>query len=324
MFDRGIVILSIDTEQIWGYLDQLSEAAFQSRFPGAPEMHQRMLALLCQAGLSATWFLVGGMTMPGSGGPNDPRMQGLPADWTRRIPAGEEGTQPLWYRQSFVRRLADAWPRQEIGLHGGLTHWIWTSAGATREIASRELAAGVRALEQASIQPRSFSFGREQEAYYDLLPACGIRCYRGRTLGLGHRLGAGIPGAAVRLFDELRRATPPPVWPVETLPGLWNIPSSMFLYPIGPSRTGIAGIRSRLARFASGVDAAARWRGIFHFSLHPENLAESRDGFLLFQDMVEHLARARDRGDVEVRTASEAVPLEKSASYASQKQPSNA
>src|SRR5262249_32841845 len=156
-----------------------------------------------------------------------------------------------------------------------------------------------------------------------------IRCYRGRTMTLGHRLGSGIPGAAVRLLEELGRATPRPVWPCETVPGLWNIPSSMFLYPIGPSRTRIAGLRSRLARFVSGVETAARFRGIFHFSLHPENLTESSDGIALFEDMLQHLGKARDRGDVEIRTASEAVPVEKSVSYASQehafqKQPSNA
>src|SRR5262245_39655475 len=238
--ERGAVILSLDIEQIWGYLDVLEEDAFLRRFPGAPEMHQRMLDCLCRAGISATWFVVGGLALHGMEGARDPRMAGLPRDWTARIPAGGD---PLWHRPSFVRLLRESHPAQEIGLHGGLTHLIWTADGVSRGAAACELKEGVHALEQAGVIPRSFSFPREQEVHYDLLQVHGIRCYRGRTIGLAHRLGPTLTGAALRMFDEVRGATPPPVWPVEVLRGLWNIPASMFLYPISADRTRIAGLR---------------------------------------------------------------------------------
>ncbi len=112
-------------------------------------------------------------------------------------------------------------------------------------------------------------------------------CYRGRTVTWDFQLGPTFRGAMARLLDEVRRATPPPVWPVETLPGLWNIPSSAFLYPIGGSRTRVVGLQSRIERFSRGLEAAARLRGIFHFCLHPENLTESPQGFALFEDILE-------------------------------------
>jgi hypothetical protein len=302
LFERGVVILSFDTEQMWGYFDQLNEQQFQSRYPNTLEAHEKLLACLCAAGVSATWFVVGGMTLRESEGARDVRMAGLPEAWTVGIPPGREATAPLWYRRSFVDRLRKARPFQEVGLHAGLTHFIWTDRRATRVVVKRELAEGVKALEQALVPPLSFSFGREQEAYHQLLPKFGIRSYRGRTPVLACRLGPTLPGALLRALDELARATPPPVWPQETLPGLWNIPSSMFLYPIGPSRTRALALRSRLERFSRGVEAAARHRGIFHFCLHPENLAESRHGFSLFGDLLEYLTRSRDRGDVEILT----------------------
>ena len=300
-----MVILSLDTEQIWGYLDLLNETQFRNKYPDAQAAHEKVLACLSNAGVSATWFMVGGMALHGSDGARDRRMAGLPVEWTERIPAGVEATTPLWYRPSFVERLRRALPFQEIGLHGGLTHLIWTDVRATREVAKRELAEGVKALEQALVRPVSFSFGREQEAYHDLLPGHGIRCYRGRTVTRAFQRGATISGALARLLDELRRSTPPPVWPQETLPGLWNIPSSLFLYPIGPSRTRVAGLRSRIERFSRGISAAARLRGIFHFCLHPENLTESPHGFSMLEDILERLVRARDRGDVEILTMGE-------------------
>jgi hypothetical protein len=302
VFERGAVILSFDIEQIWGYFDRLNERQFRSRYPNALEAHEKLLALLCAARVSATWFVVGGMTLHESDGARDSRMVSLPIDWTSKIPGGCETTAPLWYRPSFVERLREAQPRQEIGLHGGLTHLIWTDGRSTRSVAKRELAEGVKALNQVLVRPLSFSFGREQEAYHELLPEYGILSYRGRTPVLACEMGPTLPGALLRAFDELRRATPPPVWPHETHPGLWNIPSSLFLYPIGPSRATVLALRSRLQRFGRGLEAAVRHRGIFHFCLHPENLAESPDGFSLFEDILERLTQAHDLGDIEILT----------------------
>jgi hypothetical protein len=104
------------------------------------------------------------------------------------------------------------------------------------------------------------------------------------------------------MADEIRRATPRLVWPQQVLPGLWNIPSSLFLYPIHPSRTTLAGLQTRIDRFVRGIEAAARHRGIFHYCLHPENLTESPRGFAMFEEMLGHLNLSRARGDIEVLT----------------------
>jgi hypothetical protein len=305
VFERGVAVISIDTEQIWGYLGPLTETQFQNQYPEAPEAHNKLLTCLRAARIGATWLVVGGMALEASEGPRDRRMAGLPRHWTMKIPTGAENTAPLWYRQSFVKRLRDARPVQEIGLHGGLTHFIWNGAGATREVVAWELAEGVRALGDVCVRPGSFSFARDREAFHDLLTEHGIRTYRGRTPVLAYRLGRTLPGAMLRVFDEIRCAVPPLVWPQETLPGLWNIPSSLFLYPMGPSRTRVVSLRTRVERFNRGLEAAARYRGVFHFSLHPENLAESRFGFSLFEDILERLVRARERGDVDIMTMGE-------------------
>jgi hypothetical protein len=312
-FERGVVILSLDTEQIWGYLDLLNEREFHRLYPDAIEAHDKLLACITDAGLSATWFMVGGMSLCQGTGVTDRRMAGLPVEWSSKIPPGLETTRPLWYRKSFVARLLKARPFQEVGLHGGLTHFIWTDPRAKRNVVEWELAEGVRALEEALVSPISFSFGREQEAHHELLPAHGFHCFRGRTVARSFQLGPTLYGKLARLFDELRCSTPLPVWPHETLPGLWNIPSSLFLYSIRPSRTRVAGLHLRIERFKRGVAAAARHKGIFHFCLHPENLTESPNGFLMFEDMLEQLTRARDRGDVEVLTMAEVTARMESA-----------
>src|SRR5947208_2844702 len=118
LFERGVVVLSLDTEQIWGHSDLLDDDQFERHYPGVPEAHHRLLRSFCSAGISATWFVVGGLALDRSDGASDPRMIGLPTNWTGRIRGGDEATRPLWYNRSFVERLRDAQPRQEIGMHG--------------------------------------------------------------------------------------------------------------------------------------------------------------------------------------------------------------
>jgi hypothetical protein len=215
LFDRGVAIISIDTEQIWGYLNTFNEAQFQARYPNSLEAHGRLLTSLQVSGVSATWFVVGGMALRSSIGAHDRRMAGIPLAWKSQIPTGDECRAPLWYRHSFVRHLTDALPLQEVGLHGGLTHLIWTDALATPEVVNWELAEGIKALEEVHVRPCSFSYGWDQEAYHEILPSQGIRVYRGRTPVFAYRLGRTIPGALLRAFDEVTSATPPTVWPVD-------------------------------------------------------------------------------------------------------------
>src|SRR5689334_22809242 len=170
-FERGVVMLSLDTEQIWGYLDQMAESRYREHYRDALDAHPRLLRSLTGAGISATWFLVGGMSLDRSGGSQDPRMAGLPREWASKIPEGDQRTAPVWYRRQFALELRDAQPAQEVGLHGGLTHLIWNDPQATPQVAEWELKEGIKALEEISIRPLSFSFAREREAYHALLPA---------------------------------------------------------------------------------------------------------------------------------------------------------
>jgi hypothetical protein len=168
-----------------------------------------------------------------------------------------------------------------------------------------ELKAGLAALCELGIRPQSFSFPRNQERYLPLLAEQGFSCYRGRDSMLSATLGRSLPGAVARLLEEVGQLTPPPVWPVETLPGLWNIPASLFLYPLSDTRSHFVPFKTRRERVRRGVEAAVRRRAIFHFCLHPANLAESAQGFPLFEEILEQLIRSRELGDVEILTMTE-------------------
>ncbi len=106
--EQGTIVLSLDAELLWGHFDIYSEKRFTSRYPNTVAAYEHVLRSLCSAGLSATWLLVGGMALEGSDGSADSRLSGLPEQWTRLIPRGNELTAPLWYRRAFIRRLVSA------------------------------------------------------------------------------------------------------------------------------------------------------------------------------------------------------------------------
>jgi len=306
-FERGAVILSIDTEQIWGHFDLLDEEQFEARYPETRQIHDRLLQLLCREGIPATWTVVGMLAQPGSMGGVDPRLAGLPAHWTERIPAGDERSRPLWYARQFVERLRRARVPQDIGMHGGISHLVWGDPRTTAVVAAHELRHGMEALKEIGIRPVSFVFPRDLEAHYTLLRDAGIRCYRGRAPILSERFGYSKFGAMVRTAEELLDLTPPPVWPVETLPGLWNVPASMAIYCLGRTRSRMVPPRLRLERTRLGLAAAAAKQGIFHLAMHPENLAESSFAFSVFESMVGDICRRRDRERMEVVTMAGAL-----------------
>ena len=86
-FERGIVILSLDTEQIWGYLDLMKESQFRDRYPDTPGAHDKLLTSLCAAGVSATWFVVGALALRESAG-------GTTSEWQVCLSFGPPGFPP--------------------------------------------------------------------------------------------------------------------------------------------------------------------------------------------------------------------------------------
>jgi hypothetical protein len=305
-FESGAVVISIDTEQIWGHFDISREHEFCARYPNAPAVNDRLLKCICSANLSATWDVVGALSLPGTDGASDPRMSGLPEAWIARIPAGDEIAAPLWYRRRFVTAIRDAAPAQEIALHGGLTHMIWGNGDHSFRALRLEMFRGMEALQEIGVRPRSFVFPRDLEGHHGILAKGGIQCYRGRAPILSEWLGYNSAGSITRAIEEVARLTPPPIWPTEVMPGLWNIPASLFIYCMGRARSRWVPLHLRLDRVRRGVEAAIRSKGIFHLGLHPENLAEAPDAFDTFEAILSYITEMRAAG-VEILTMAQAL-----------------
>ena len=144
-------------------------------------------------------------------------------------------------------------------------------------------------------------FPRNVEGHHALLPEFGFTAYR----GVAPTWFEALPGRARRaghLADQAIAWLPPVVEPIETLPGLWNIPGSMlFLHREGVRR--LIPFATRVDKARKGLERAVRESKIFHLWFHSLNLSADRAGmFRALREILVAAARLRDAGLIDIRT----------------------
>jgi peptidoglycan/xylan/chitin deacetylase (PgdA/CDA1 family) len=309
--ERGVFTLSLDFELIWGTLDH----GGIDRFGRACQVERevvvdRLLALLAEFEISATWCIVGhlflascspveGVKHPEIVRPTHPWSVG---DWFSEDPCGREETDPIFYGASLIEKIRACPVPQEIGCHS-FSHVIFGDPGCSRDTAESELTECVRRASDSGIQLRSFAFPRNSVGHLDVLREAGFACYRGPEPVWWER--PDVPRVAKRighLVDVLTARRPPVVTPVEELEGLWNIPGSMMLFPMHGRRRHIpASLRVR--RAVKGLERAADERRIFHLWFHPTNLADETERmFGALRSILRHVSGIREKQRMDVRS----------------------
>ena len=123
----GSLVLSFDTEQIWGSFDHTSAEAWIRRYPDELGTIRDMIGILDRHGVSATWAVVGHLFLnechPGSNGEAHPELLHRPSqsrwnhDWLDSDPRTNLDRDPLWYGTNILDAIQGARTPQEIGSH---------------------------------------------------------------------------------------------------------------------------------------------------------------------------------------------------------------
>ncbi|MDR8414590.1 hypothetical protein MTP10_38420 [Nonomuraea sp. 3-1Str] len=278
----GTCILSVDTELAWG-TDAADLPKLAKVFDEEPRIIRRLIGLLDDYRIPATWAVVGRLLLPPDG--REPTR--TPQEW--------------YYAPYLLDWIKGARVEHEIGTHT-FTHVYAHHASTTREVWLRELEAAARVSERLGLPMRSIVHPRNQIAYVDSLPDFGIIAYRGVERNwYGNRLGA-------LHFLDRALGTPATTYDLSTLrkgERLVDLPASQFLVGSnGPRRMIPVSSRVRQARL--GLDRAARRGELYHLWFHPFNL----DGDLMFgalERILREVAARRDRGELRVLTMEQAA-----------------
>ncbi len=281
---RGLFVISLDFEQVWGvrHLWRLSDQV--SRLVGARTIVLSLLDIFRDYGIHATWAVVGFLFFDSGAGLRahlpalrpryaNPRLcpyQDLPPSGARESP------ESIFFARSLISRIAGT-PHQEIGTHT-LSHYYCLEPGQDMESFSADLSCAVAVAREFGVEVRSLVFPKNQ-CRPDYLKVCadhGIVAYRGnpgswlyrpnpdrKQQMLARRLGR-LLDAYVPVASTLSESLP---LSAASLP--LNVPASRFLRPYMPSLRLLEPLR--LARIMGEMTFAARAGRLYHLWWHPHD-----------------------------------------------------
>ena len=225
---KGVFTLSVDFELIWGTLDLFGPARFASACTEERTTVRRLLTLLEEYEISATWCVVGhlmlescreidGRKHPEIVRPRHPWQRG---DWFEHDPTGDEASAPLSFARSLIEEVGSLSVRQGIGSHS-FSHVIFGEPGCSAQTARSELQACVAAAKSLDLELKSFVFPRNSVGHLEILKEHGFACYRGPGLRWYEPRGSDSPLRRLgHLMANIGAITPVNGRPTETLPGL--------------------------------------------------------------------------------------------------------
>lgn len=305
--DRGVCVLSIDTELAWGEAHRRDGSGGRHRYDAERPVIDRMLALFARYEIPATWAVVGHLFLDACAddgrGPHPdltmPDYDWLDAEWLAVDPCTSLPDAPSWYGRDIVDAILACPVPQEVGSHS-FSHVIVDDPACTPAVLDSELGAAKALAAERGVELRSFVYPRNKIAQVSRLADHGFRCYRG---GRPTPPFAGLPAWQRRVLSLADKARPlggSAVRPAEGDGGVWNVPQTYLFDPASSPRVPSAvWARRPVARLRQ----AARHRSLFHLWFHPYNVTADPDrAFAALERICAAAARLRDEGRLEVLT----------------------
>lgn len=308
---RGLFVLSFDTELAWGSFDNGGLARYRHHLGVYREIFQRLVGLLDSYEIPATWLFVGHLLLDrcerDSSGTTHrhvlrPRYHWYPYDWHHLDPASDIHRDPWWYGTDLLAILRAARVRHEVGTHT-FSHVIADDPACSQEIFCSQLQTCAELHQEHGLPFHSIAFPRNRIAHLDCLPKFGITAYRGRESRWYSRRWPNTSGSGV--LHILDRSIPvcPPTYELPSLVQgqLVNLPASMiFLSSDGFRKLIPDAVRIQQAR--AGLVRAGELGRLFHLWLHPANMASGVGTFNTLEAILATAVSLREQGRLDVLT----------------------
>jgi peptidoglycan/xylan/chitin deacetylase (PgdA/CDA1 family) len=292
-----ILVVSISLELIWGYInagnDTYVSLLRRDSSSGRRAVYE-LLGILDEYGIPATWAVVGHLLLDqcdkidGTAHPDMPRFK---ENWYDADPCTNIRQDPLFYGRDIVERIMLSKVNHEIGYHS-FSHVIFSQC--SEEVADAEIAKGLElARKEYGLSLRSFIFPQNKAGHTDILRKYGFKAYRGENLW---RAPHPVPSARRPLQRVINSVTAHPAKPYWEA-GVLNIPTSMLF---GAYRLPTVPIRARL-----GLSDTIRNGGVFHISMHPQDLSKSNLLKKQLRTFFTYVDNKRKRKELDVLTMGE-------------------
>ncbi|PSO45007.1 hypothetical protein BRC21_00595 [Candidatus Saccharibacteria bacterium SW_7_54_9] len=183
--EHGIVVFSLDFELHWGVHDFASVDDWKDRLLGARRAVPRLLDLMREYQIEATWATVGMLFAQGrremralSPGVRPSYQDSDLSPYPLSVGVDEKDD-PFHFAPSLIRRIADT-PGQEVATHT-FSHYYCLEAGQRKREFEADLKSAIEAGRKLGVRPKSIVFPRNQanEKYLSVLARNDITSYRG-------------------------------------------------------------------------------------------------------------------------------------------------
>lgn len=300
--NHGKFVISLDFEMFWGVEDTQSIAGYGRNVQGEWQAIPRMLARFRAHGVRATWATVGAIMC------RDYR------EWRTRRRARPRSAvagpctdledalvkqyPTLFFARPLVERILET-EGQELATHT-YSHFYCKDKDATPEGLVDDLARAGNLAAEMGASFRSIVFPRNQVSreFLAVLPAAGIRVYRGNAQHWLYRDGDAVPGGMagriMRFADAFVPLSGSCCRRVQVDGALVNVPASAFLYAWSALARPLMALRLR--RIKQGMTEAARSGGVFHLWWHPHNFGVNLGANLaMLEEILLHYRALADR-----------------------------
>ena len=282
--ERAAFTVSLDFELMWGTKDRPYGESFRKLCEiERREVVDRLLGLLAEYGIRATWGVVGNLFLK------------------------KDHEDPLLYGSELIEKIRRCPVRQEIGSHT-MTHAILGAPNCTAEMAERELGDWVRVARANAVDFQTLILPRNRIGHLDIARRLGFRCYRGEAQAWYESQPRPVQRLG-HLLEILFAHTPVSVMPQENQ-GMWSIPGSMLYTPAFGLRRYVP-VWLRVLRAKRGLNAALRQKRVFHLWFHPTDLTRRTDAMLDgLRRIFQRAASLRDAGQLDILPMRDLIPAD--------------
>jgi hypothetical protein len=301
VLDRGVLVVSIDTELSWGLVHRNRGAEYDGRSERAHI--DRLLGLMDTYEIPATWAIVGHLFLD-SCAPVDgvkhpeivrPAYEWMDGDWFDQDPCLDAERAPTWYAPDLVDRILASSVRHEIASHS-FSHVVVGDPGCSDACLDSELKACRQLAAARGIELDSMIFPTNSVGHLEVVRRNGFLAYRSRrpALPAASALKRRVRKAADQLVPRRSSAAFP-----EYADGLWNLPQTLKLL------VEDGGARGQLKRrqLTRRLRQAVRLGALFHPYFHPTDLTTNPElAFRTMEGLFRESARLRDAGKLETLT----------------------
>lgn len=299
-------VISLDLELMWGVRDKRTVASWGDAVRGERQAIPAILQRFSEAGVRATWAVVGMVFAPDrqsilrhapdlKPAYDDPKLS--PYDALDGEVGEDEAADPHHYGRDFIEQIK-ATPGQEVATHT-FSHFYCLEPGQTIAAFEADLRAAIAIAAEDGLVLRSIVFPRNQmtAAHIEACRKLGIDCYRGNPETFAYRSRSGAENSkivrATRLLDGVLPIDGPHGYRLEAVgDGPFNIPASRFLRPYSRRLPGYSALH--LQRVMGEMTHAARAGRMYHLWWHPYNFGRDTGRNLEALDrLLAHFARLK-------------------------------